>query len=130
MSSQTPLARRVMAALLLVLLTACHTWRPTGVSPETYIPAEQPSKVRTTLRSGETVTLEGPTVRGDSIFGVTDGGVVAVASEDVGLLEVQRVSILRSIGLGYLILGATLVVAVLSCAISGGGDSCSLGPGN
>ena len=46
------------------------------------------------------VTLENPTVRSDSIFGVTDAGVVGVASEDLGLLEVRRLSILGSIGLG------------------------------
>ncbi len=124
MSTRTPLTRRVIAALLLVLLTACHSWRPTAVSPQTLIPVERPSSVRATLRSGARVTLENPTVRNDSIFGVTDAGVVGVASEDVGLLEVRRLSILRSIGLGYLILG----VALFSCAITNGyyvnSDSC------
>ena len=36
MSKRTPLARRVIAALLMVLLTACHTWQPTTVSPQTF----------------------------------------------------------------------------------------------
>ena len=109
MSTRTPVARRVIAALLMVLLTACQTWRPTGVGPQTYIPAEQPSTVRATLRTGTTVTLETPTVRGDSIFGITDAGVVGVASEDVYLLEVRRTSVLRSIGLGLLVWSAFLV---------------------
>jgi len=108
-SRRTPLARRVIAALLMVLLTACQTWRPTFVSPQTLIPVEQPSSVRATLRSGTRVTLENPTMRNDSIFGVTDAGVAGVAPEDIGLLEVQQFSLLRSLGVFYLVLAGVLV---------------------
>ena len=114
MGTKTPLARRVIVALLMVLLTACQTWRPTPVSPQALIPVEQPSSVRATLRSGARLTLENPTMRNDSIFGVTDAGVVGVASQDLGLLEVQRLSILRSIGLGWLALGFLLQTAPAS----------------
>ncbi len=115
MSTRTPLARRVISALLLVLLTACQTWRPTFVSPQTLIPVEQPSSVRLTLRSGARVTLKNPTLRNDSIFGVTDAGVATlagqgVASRDLGLLEVRRLSILRSIGLGLVLLTSAACV--------------------
>ena len=72
MSTRTPLARRVIAALLMVLLNACQSWRPTTVSPHTLIPEEQPSLVRVTLIDGETVTVRDPTMRNDSIVGVTD----------------------------------------------------------
>ena len=121
MSTRTPLARRVIAALLMVLLTACQTWRPTFVSPQTLIPVEQPSSVRATLRSGTRVTLENPTMRNDSIFGVTDAGVVGMASEDLGLFEVRRIHILRSIGLGYLTLYGSLVIGcIISQIISQG----------
>ena len=112
--------QRFIAALLMVLLTACQTWQGTAVSPQQLIPVEQPSSVRATLKSGERVTLENPIVRNDSIFGVTDAGVATlagegVASEDIGLLEVRRTSILRSIGLGYLIvLVATIPLFVAS----------------
>ena len=123
MSSRT-LARRVIAALLLVLLTACHSWRPTPVSPQLLIPGERPSSVRATLRSGERVTLENPIVRNDSIFGVTDAVVVGVAAEDVGLLEVRRLSIPRNIGLVFLITAAMVVAVAISCAISQ--ESCEL----
>jgi hypothetical protein len=123
MITRTPLARRVIAALLMVLLTACQTWRPMRVRPpQTYIPAEQPSTVRATLRTGTTVTLETPTVRGDSIFGITDAGVVGVASEDVYLLEVRRLSILRSIGLVHLVAGALIVVVIVACLVEGEDD--------
>jgi len=92
------------------------------------IPVERPSSVRATLRGGERVTLENPIVRNDSIFGVTDAGVVGVAAEDVGLLEVRRVSILRSIGFGYLVMFVSVLVLSLGCAITGG-ENCGLAPG-
>ena len=119
MSRRTPLARRVIAAFLLVLITACQTWRPTFVSPQELIPVERPSSVRATLRSGAKVILDDPTVRNDSIFGVTDGGErVGVASRDVGLFEVRRFSILRSIGLGYVsVAGAYIVALVIGCSL-------------
>ena len=79
-----PLARRVIAALLLVLLTACHSWRPTTVSPQQLIPEEQPSLVRVTLIDGETVTVRDPTMRNDSIVGVTDA-VGALTRRGVGV---------------------------------------------
>ena len=117
MSVRTPLARRVIAALLLVLLTACYSWRPTPISPQTLIPAEQPSSVRVTLTSGERVTLENPAVRSDSIFGLTDAGVVGVASEDVGLLEVRRFALVETVVLsavGAVVLG-TAVELIAYC---------------
>ena len=118
MSKQTPLARRVVAALLLVLLTACHSWRPTTVSPQTLIPEEQPSLVRVTLIDGETVTVRDPTMRNDSIVGVTDavGALttrgVGVASRDVRLLEVQRFSPFRTVGV--VVLASAILAAIAS----------------
>ena len=100
MVRRSPLARRVIAALLLVLLTACQTWQPTTVS---LIPEEQPSSVRVTLRSGERATLENPTVRNDSIFGVTDAGLAGVATQDVRLLELHQSNV-----------GGTILVIVLA----------------
>ncbi len=121
MSTRTPLARRIIAALLLTLITACQTWRPTYVSPKSLIPVERPSSVRATLRSGAKVTLENPTMRNDSIFGLTYAGVVGVASRDIGLLEVRKLSIWRTLGFGYLVF---VFVVILACAMQG--DECTL----
>ena len=109
MSTRTPLARRVMAALLLVLLTACHSWQPTTVSPQGWTPEERPSSVRVTRMDGETVTVGDPTVRNDSIVGATGLGV-GVASRDVRLLEVRRFSVGKTVGL---VLGIPVVVAAV-----------------
>ena len=101
MIRRRPVHEGVTAALLLVLLSACQSWRPTYVSPQQLIPVEQPSSVRITARGGARATLGYATTRNDSIFGVTDAGQrVGVASEDLLLLEVRAVSLQRSIGLG------------------------------
>ena len=92
MSTRVPLARRFIAALLLVLLTACHSWQLTTVSPQQLIPEEQPSSVRATLTSGEVIVVENLTMRNDSIVGVTDADV-GVSSRDVRLFEVPRFSV-------------------------------------
>ena len=104
MSTRTPLARRFVAALLLVLLTACQSWQPTTVSPQGWTPEERPSSVRATLTGGEVITVRDPIMRNDSIVSATgDGDVAAVASGDVRLFEVRRVSVLKSIGFGALL---------------------------
>ena len=114
MRSRTPLTRRVIAALLMVLLTACHTWQPITASPQGWTPEERPSSVRATLANGRVITVEDPMMRNDSIVGATDfAGVVGVAPEDISLLEERRLSILRSIGLGYLILGTVQGLALI-----------------
>ena len=97
--SMRPLARQVIATLLLVLLTACHSWRPTTVSPQQLISDERPSSVLVTLMSGEVVAFQSPTMRNDSIVGFTGSSVEAVASRDVRLLEVRRFSVGKTIGL-------------------------------
>ncbi len=102
MSTRTQLARRVIAVLLLMLLTACHSWRATLVSPEQLIPIERPSSVRANLRSGAIVILENPTVLNGSLYGDTDAGVVRVPLEDLGFLEVRYLSRTKTIGLSFL----------------------------
>jgi len=114
MRMRTPLTRRFIAALLMVLLTACHSWRPTTVSPQGLIAEDEPSSVRVTLTDGETVIVRNPTMRNDSIVGATDADV-GVASQDVRLLEVRHFSVGKTVGL---VLGiAAGVVAVAAVAL-------------
>ena len=124
MSTRTPLARRVIAALLMVLLTACQTWRPTTVSPQQLIADERPSSVRATLTSGEIITVWSPRMRNDSIVGARDfSGAAAVALRDVRLLEVRRSNVAGSIGLGLLVtVGALFLAAAVAC----GGGGCGI----
>ncbi len=129
MSTRTPLARRVIAALLMVLLTACQTWRPTTVSPQQLIPEERPSSVRVTLTNGEAVTVRDPTMRNDSIVGVTENdrgprySPVGVASRDVRLFEVRHFSVGKTLGFAGLavsLIGLVVYVVVradFECAL-------------
>ena len=119
MSTRVPLARRFIAALLLVLLTACHSWQLTTVSPQQLIPEEQPSSVRATLTSGEVIVVENPTMRNDSIVGVTDADV-GVSSRDVSLFEVRRFSVGKTFGLvaGLVVLVAGAFLALLCDLLS------------
>ena len=126
MGTRNSLARRVIAALLLVLLTACHSWRPTTVSPQTLIPDEQPSAVRVTLTSGEVITFQSPMMRNDSIVSATDASVTAVASRDVRYLEVQRFDPGKTIGVLVLTaVGAAVVAIVIYCTDNPDPESCA-----
>ena len=111
MSKRTPMARRFIAALLMVLLTACHSWQPTTVSPQGWTPEERPSSVRVTRTSGEVLTIRDPIVRNGSILGYTDAGVAAAALGDVRLLEVRRVH------RGLTIMGITVFAVVIPALI-------------
>ena len=115
-----PLARQFIAALLMVLLTACHSWRFTSVSPQRLIAEDQPSSVRVTLMDYETVTIDDPTMRNDSIVGATDDGraltrrAVEVASRDVRSLEVRRLSVTKNIVLAVSLIWLTAVLVLMS----------------
>ena len=112
----TLLTQRFTAVLLLVLLTACHSWQQTTVSPQQLIRGEQPTSVRVTRASRETITLRDPTMRNDSVFGVTDADVTGVDLGDIRMLEVRRFSVGRtlglSVGLTFFALGAVAILVL------------------
>ena len=98
---------RPMALVLLVLhLGACTTWRPATVSPQQLIREEQPSSVRITLTSGETITVIDPIVRNDSIGGIP--------LSDVSTVEVRRPDPLGTFGLFALL--TTLAIVAYEAA--------------
>ena len=130
MSTRSLLARRVIAAFLLVLLTACYSWQPITVSPQGWTPEEQPSSVRVTLMNRETITLEYPTMRNDSIIGVVPyltGYSRAVAVSDVSGVEVRQLNAGRTIGLSLLLAGVAAFGIALAnyscCGFQVGGTS-------
>ena len=113
MSTRSPLARRGIAALLLVLLTACYSWQPITVSPQGWPLEERPSSVRVTRTSGEVMTVRDPIVRNGSILGYSDAGPAAAALGDVRLLEVRRSNRGATIGLVGLVVGVLAVGYIL-----------------
>ena len=110
-----------IAALLIVLLTGCHSWQPTTVSPQIVILEERPSGVRFRLPDGDTVTVMDPLMRNDSIFG-TDAGMVPIASQDVSGLEVRRFSTRKTIVFAAGIVGVIVGWTRWATKRSGGFD--------
>ena len=110
-------------ALLAFLLSACHSWQPTTVHPREWAPDEHPSSARVTLTSGDAVTIMHPSTRSDSIVGLgvasgtTDTTAVGVALQDVGLVEVRRFSVGRTVGLAVASFGTMMVGFVLLIVI-------------
>ena len=99
MRTRNPLARRVIAALLMVLLNACYSWRPTAVSPRRLIVEEEPSPIRVVLSDGTELTLRNPTIQHDSIItGLVRFGTENLLVRDVSRIEVQRFSLFRTVG--------------------------------
>ena len=118
MNTRDSLARRPIAALLLVLLTGCQVWQPAIADPATLIPVEEPGSVRVTLLDGAKLTVRDPIMRNDSIVAIAIGGA-AVAASDVRLFEVQRFSVKKTIG--FVIAGVFLAAAWTQAVIGTGG---------
>ena len=110
-----------IAALLIVLLTGCHSWQPTTVSPQTVILEERPSGVRFRLPDGDTVTVMDPLMRNDSILS-TEAGMIPIASQDVSGLEVRRFSARKTIVFAAGIVGVMVGWTRWATKRSGGFD--------
>lgn len=130
MKTRTAPMRRFVPALLTLLLSACHSWQPATVHPREWAPDEHPSSARVTLTSGDAVTILRPSTRNDSIVGIgvasgtTDTTAVGVALQDVGLVEVRRFSVLRTVGLAVATYGSLMVGYVLLLVIGCERGSC------
>ena len=118
MNTRTPLTRRVIAALLLVLLTACHSWQPTTVSPQRLISEERPSSVRVTLTNGRQLTLVNTSIRNDSI--VHGDGRAYVPVSDVSTIEVRRLSVWKTIALPLGSFAGLVALGGLACVVDNG----------
>ena len=78
MRTRVLVARQLIATLLIGLLTGCHSWQPTTVSPRTVILEELPSGVRFRLPDGDTMIVMDPLMRNDSILS-TEAGMEPIA---------------------------------------------------
>ena len=87
--SMRPLARRFIAALLLVLVTACHSWQPVTVSPRWLIVEEEESPIRVVLSDGTELILRDATIQSDSII----TGRVRFGTKNLLVRDVSRVEV-------------------------------------
>ena len=118
--------RAVLLLFLLLNLTACssafESWHhlPSPPSVAEHIVAEQPERVRVTMRDGLQLDIEEPFVSGDQLLGqdwrtlavnrlIGNADNVSVPLADILQLEVRRVNQLRSIGVPILLFGGLLI---------------------
>lgn len=129
MNREVPRSRRLIAALLLVLLTGCQTWQPAMVAPRDLISEEAPSSVRVTKTGGDVVTIKDPIIRNDSIVSAEVGlGTVGigVATADINALEVRRLNTGRTLAF----VGVAVAIALgWTRAVTGSSGGTDPGPG-
>ena len=121
--------RAVLLLLLLLNLTACssafESWHrlPSPPSVAEHIVAEQPERVRVTMRDGLQLDIEDPFVSGDQLMGkgwrtleinrvIGNTDNVSVPLADILQLEVRRVNHLATGGGVLLILGGLVYLVV------------------
>jgi hypothetical protein len=103
--------------LLAVQMGACVSWQAVSTPHEAYIRDQAPDRVRVTRDDGIQLTLLAPEVRAGAIVATQSPGAVLLG--DVRTVEVERISVLRSVGI---MLPAALLVAVAASIACG--DRC------
>jgi len=99
---------------VLTLSSGCVAWSRVDVDPETLVTREAPERIRVTRSDGEQLTLEAPEVRAGALVATAAPG--AVLLEDVASVEVERISVWRTIGVSV---PAALIVLGVAITISG-----------
>jgi hypothetical protein len=117
--------RRLVLPILLSLGAAgCFAWRPWEPAAPLAGGAHLPHRVRVTTEDSTRVALNGPYVRGDSLFGRTDDGRkgMGFALTDVRSFEAERFHLWRTLGATVALPAAALIVTYL--IVCDGGESC------
>ena len=109
--------RAVLLLFLLLNLTACVTWQDIATpSQAQFIEIEQPDRVRVTMQDGTQMELDRPVVDGDEL--VAAGGSVSLA--DVRLLEIGKISLVRSGLAGFgIFVGGIILIQFVECGVGG-----------
>lgn len=94
--------------MLAVPLAGCRTWQPAEASPESLFRPTPPERVRVTRTDGVQLTLERPELRAGAIVATAAPGAVLI--ENVRLLEVRRVDVLRTVA--FVLPGALFIAIV------------------
>lgn len=129
MDHQGSLARRLVAALLLLATTACQTWVPSTMSARDLVASEAPSEVRVTRPDGNVVTIDDPVVRNDSIVSGTDpAGFMPLPG--VPTLEISSIEVRRFNGRKTLLFAAAAVAIAVGWTVAATGTRGGSGPGD
>lgn len=98
----------LVLAICLLPLAGCRTWQPAGMETEALFAMEAPERVRVTREDGEQLILERPELRAGAIVATAAPGAVLI--DEVELLEIRKVDVMRSIAFG--LPGALILVLV------------------
>ena len=89
---------RVLSLMFVLPLAGCLTWSPAGMSAvDLLLQPEPPERVRVVTNEGAELILEMPVIRAGALVATAAPGAGLV--RDVRSLEVEKVSIMRTIGL-------------------------------
>jgi hypothetical protein len=104
--------RRCVAAVpLAVYLPACHHWvEPQGMTPEQYVDVEQPAELRLTLTDSSSVTLRGPWIDSDHLWGVDASG----ALRGIPFSSVQQMWVREPQGMERVVLAPLAGLAIMT----------------
>jgi hypothetical protein len=105
--------RHTVAAVLL-LLTACTSWRVQPVGPAQLISEHHPSRVRLRGQDGHQVVVRQPFVRGDSVLGLAQQDTTGLPMDEIHTVAVERFDWLKSGGLAVLYFGAAVGVVYVA----------------
>jgi len=114
--------------LLILPLTACHSWQASPVTPQELFAGEAPTEVRITTTDAHTITLQHPHLMGDTLSGRTGRtgrDVKAFATADIAKVDVRKFSAGKTVGL---VLGITLPFAAM-VAVGNSTDDIGYGGG-
>jgi len=109
-------ARLVTILAIGAGIVACHTGpKPVQYSPRLYLHQNQPKELWLTLKDGSKVTMVGPRIIDDSLFGWTPGGNedLTIAVTDVKSLEARKLAVFRTALIPAAFVGAGITVFAL-----------------
>src|SRR5712672_1594506 len=92
-------AKSVVGLLGLFGVLSCHTGpKPVQYSPRLYLHQNQPRELWITMKDGSKVTMIGPRVIDDTLFGWTPGGNedLTVAVGDIKSLQARKIDPFRT----------------------------------
>lgn len=105
--------RPLALAMMVLYLGACTGWQLQPVAPAQYLVEEQPSKIRVTTGDDQTLVLEQPFIRNDSLLGRASGQVRGSPLAAVTRIETSKTNVgmtaLLVFGIGAVIAGGVLL---------------------
>ena len=105
-----------MLPWLIISSSGCHSWATVPTPRPSQPFPVSPASVHVVRRSGPPITLDSAVVQGDSLVGFVRGqphtSPVAIALSDLSVVQVQKLSMPRTVGLVVLLVGLGFIAYV------------------